>query len=160
MGGVGIHARATVIEGFRAQFVVLGLVAVDLAQPVLGAVLGQPRRGTGVPDVGRVAGRVSGRVRGGDPSGSFLFRPVLGGRLAKKLILILPGAPSAVDVELDAVVVGIRRFAQGLEQVGVEVGYSGILVSNTVKPSGRAPSALVVAPPWSLRRTSPNEGAG
>ena len=92
-------------------------------------MLGQPRRGIEGPDVDRVPGHVSGRVRGGDPSGSFLFRPVLGDRLAKELILVLRGAPSAVDVELDAVVSGIRRrFAQGLEQVGVEVGDAGILV--------------------------------
>ena len=127
--GVGIHGRATTIDRLGAQFVVPGLVAVDLAQPVLGAVLRQPRRGIEGPDVDRVPGHVSGRVRGGDPSGSFLFRAVLGDRLAKKLILVLRGAPSAVDVELDAVVSGIRRrFAQGLEQIGVEVGYAGILV--------------------------------
>ena len=55
--------------------------------------------------------------------------PVLGDRLAKQLILVLRGAPSAVDVELDAVVGGIRRrFAQGLEQIGVEIGHAGILV--------------------------------
>jgi hypothetical protein len=78
------------------------------------------------PEVPR---HVSGRVRCGDPSGSFLFRAVLRDRLAKKLILVLRGAPAAVDVELDAVVSGIRRrFAQGLEQIGVEVGYAGILV--------------------------------
>jgi hypothetical protein len=150
-----------VIDGFGAQFVVPGLVAVDLAQPVLGAVFGQPRRGIGVPDVDRVSGHVRRRVRSGDPSGSFLFRAVLGDRLAKKLILVLGGAPSAVDVEVDAVVSGIcRRFAQGPEQIGVEVGYAGILVINTATPSGRAPSASVVVPPWSPRRTSLNEGAG
>jgi hypothetical protein len=42
---VGIHRRATVIDGFGAEFVIHGFVAVDLAQPVLGAVFGQPRRG-------------------------------------------------------------------------------------------------------------------
>ena len=51
---VGVHGRATVIDGFGAQFVVPGFVAVDLAQPVLGAVFGQPRRGIGGPDVDRV----------------------------------------------------------------------------------------------------------
>jgi hypothetical protein len=82
-----------------------------------------------VPDVDRVSGHVRRRVRSGDPSSSFLFRAVLGDRLAKKLILIPGGAPSAVDGEVDAVVSGIcRRFAQGPEQIGVEVGYAGILV--------------------------------
>jgi hypothetical protein len=72
---------------------------------------------------------VSRRVRGGDPSGSFLFGSVLGNRLTKKLILVLRGTPATVDEELDPVVSGIRRrFAQGLEQIGVEVGYAGILV--------------------------------
>ena len=65
--------RATVIDGFRAQFVVPGLVAVDLAQPVRGAVLGQPRRGIGGPDVDRVPRHVSRRVGGGHPSGGFRF---------------------------------------------------------------------------------------
>ena len=55
--------------------------------------------------------------------------PYFGDRLTKQLILVLRGAPAAADVELDAVVSGIRRrFAQGLEQIGVEVGYAGILV--------------------------------
>ena len=62
-----------VIAGFGAQFVVPGLVAVDPAQPVRGAVLGQPRRGIGRPDVDRVPRHVGGGVGGGDPAGSFLF---------------------------------------------------------------------------------------
>ena len=65
--------RATVIDGFGAQFVVPGFVAVDLAQPVLGAVLGQPRCGIGGPNVDRVPRHVSRRVGGGHPSGGFLF---------------------------------------------------------------------------------------
>ena len=60
-------------DGLRAQFVVPGLVAVDLAQPVLGAVLGQPRGGIGGPDVDRVPRHVSRRVGGGHPPGGFLF---------------------------------------------------------------------------------------
>jgi len=66
-----------------------GLVAVDLAEPVLGAVLRQPRCGIEEPDVDRVPGYVSGRIHRGDPSGSFLFRPIHGDRLAKELILVL-----------------------------------------------------------------------
>ena len=123
MRGVGVHARATVIDGLGAQLVVPGLVAVDLAQSVLGAVLGQPRRGIGVPDVDRVPRHVRRRVRGGDPSGGFLFRAVLRDRLTKKLILVLRGTPATVDEELDAVVRGIRcGSTQGTEQIGVEVG--------------------------------------
>jgi hypothetical protein len=46
----------------------------------------------------------------------------------EELILVLRGTPAAVDVELDAAVSGIRRcFAQGLEQIGVEVSDAGIL---------------------------------
>src|SRR5215210_2051196 len=73
---VGVHGRATVIAGFGAQFVVPGFVAVGLAQPVFGAVLKQPCRGTGGPNVDRVPRHVSRRVGGGHPSGSFLFRAV------------------------------------------------------------------------------------
>ena len=92
-------------------------------------MLRQPRRGIEGPDVDRVPGHVSGRVRGGDPSGSFLLRAVLRDRLAKKLILVLRGAPAVVDIELDAVGGGIRhRFAQGPEQIKVEVDYAGIMV--------------------------------
>jgi hypothetical protein len=126
---VGVHGRATAIDGLGAQFVMPRFVAVDLAQPVLGAVLGQPRSGIGVPDVDRVPRHVRRRVRCGHPSGSFLFRAVLRDRLTKKLILVLRGTPATADVELDAVVSGIRRrFAQGLEQIRVELGYTGILV--------------------------------
>ena len=69
------------IDGFGAQFVVPGLVAVDLAQPVPGAVLGQPRGGIGAPDVDRVPRHVSRRAGGGHPAGGFLFRAVLQDRL-------------------------------------------------------------------------------
>ncbi|GAA2078557.1 KUP/HAK/KT family potassium transporter [Actinomadura alba] len=37
------------IDRFGAQLVVPGFVLVDLAQPVLGTVLGQPRRRIGAP---------------------------------------------------------------------------------------------------------------
>ncbi len=117
------------IDRLGAQFKVPGFVAVDLAKPVVSAVLGQPFRCIGGPDVDRVPGHVSGRVRGGDPSGSLPFRAVLEDRLTKKLILVLPGAPAAVEVELDAVVSGIGRgFTKSPEQIGVEVGQAGILV--------------------------------
>ena len=87
-------------------------------------------RGIGVPDVDRVPRHVRRGVRCGHPSGSFLSRgSLVGDHLTKKLILALRGTPAAVDVELDAVVSGIRRrFAQGLEQIGVELGYAGISV--------------------------------
>jgi hypothetical protein len=51
---VGIHGRAAVIDGFRAQLEVPGFVAVDLAEPVVGAAPGQPCRGIGTPDVDRI----------------------------------------------------------------------------------------------------------
>jgi hypothetical protein len=70
---VGVHGRAAVIDGVGAQLVVPGFVAVDLAQPVLGAVLGQPRRGIGVPDVDRVPRHVRRGAGSGHPSGGFLF---------------------------------------------------------------------------------------
>ena len=73
VGRVGIRGRATVIGGFAAQFVVPRLVGVDPAQRVRGAMLRQPRRGTGGPDVDRVPRHVSRRAGGGHPSAGFLF---------------------------------------------------------------------------------------
>jgi hypothetical protein len=88
-------------------------------------MFGQPRRRTGVPDVDRVPLHVRRRRRGGHPAGGRVFRPVLGDRLAKKLILVLRRTPAAIDVELDAVVRGIRcSLAQGPEQFWIEVGHS------------------------------------
>ena len=113
------------MDGFGAQFVVPGLVAVDLAQPVRGAVLGQPRRGIGVPDVDRVPRHVRRCVRRGHPPGGFLLGAILGDGLTKQLLLVLRGTPAPVDEELDAVVRGITcSLAQGTEQIGVEVGHT------------------------------------
>ena len=117
------------IDRFGTQFVVPGFVAVDLAQPVLGAMFGQPRCGIEVPNVDRVPRHVRRRVRGGDPLGSFLFRAILGDGLAKQLILVIRGTPATIDEELDAVVRSIScSLAQGTEQIGVEVGYTRNLV--------------------------------
>jgi hypothetical protein len=117
-----------VIDRFRAQFVVPGFVAVDLTEPVLGAVPGQPRRGIG-PNVDRVPRDVSRRLRGGHPPGGFLFGSVLGNRLPKKLILVLRGTPATIDVELDPVVRGIGcSLAQGTEESWIKVGYTRNLV--------------------------------
>ena len=96
---------------------------------VLGAVLGQPRRGIDVPNVDRVPRHVRRRVRGGDPSGGFLFRAVLGDRLAKQLILVFWGTPATIDVELDPVVRCICcSLAQGTEESWIKVGYTWIFV--------------------------------
>jgi hypothetical protein len=117
-----------VIDGFRAQFVVPGFVAVDLAEPVLGAVPGQPRRGIG-PHVDRVPRHVSRRLRRGDPPGGFLFGSVLGNRLTKKLILVLRRTPATIDEELDPLVRGIGcSLAQGTEESWIKVGYARNLV--------------------------------
>ena len=127
--GSAYIGRATVIDGVGAQLVVPGLVAVDLAQPVRGAVLGQPRCGIGGPDVDRVPRHVSGRGGGGHPAGSFLLRAVLRDRLAEELLLVRRGTPAAVDEELDPVVRGIGRGpAQGTEESWIEVGDTRDLV--------------------------------
>ena len=156
------------IDGFGAQFVVPGFVAVDLAQPVLGAVLGQPRRGLEGPDVDRVPRHVRRRVRGGHPPGGFLFGSVLRDRLTKKLILVLRGTPAAVDGELDPVVRGISRsLAQGTEQIGVEVGYTRNLVIKDRRAVGDGAVSLAKRttvldwrrPRCSLRRTSMGDAA-
>ncbi len=111
-----------------AQFVVPGLVAIDLAQSVCGAVCGQPRRSIGT-EVDRIAGHVRRSVRGGDPSGGPLRRAVLRYRCAKQPVLVFPRTPATVDVELDALVACLGRCgAQGRDQIGREVGYAGILV--------------------------------
>ena len=124
-------------DGLGAQFVVPGFVAVDLAQPVRGAVLGQPRRGIGVPDVDRVPRHMSRRLRGGHPPGGFLFGSVLGNRVTKKLILVLRGTPTAIDEELDPVVCGIHcSLAQGTEESWVKVGYTRNLVSKDRRAVG------------------------
>ena len=118
---VGVDGRAALLDGCGPQLVVPRLVAVDLAQPVPGAVLGQPRRGLGGPEVDRVPRHVSGPVGGGHPPGGLRFGAVLRDRPVEELLLVLRGAPAAVDVELDAVVRGIGcRPAQGAEQIGVE----------------------------------------
>jgi hypothetical protein len=120
--GVGIRGRAPGIDGFGAQFVVPGLVAVDLAQPVRGAVFCQPRCGIGGGDVDRVAGHVSGRLRTGHPPGSLLFGAVLGDRLTKKLTLVLRRTPAAIHEELYTVVRGSRSsLAQGPEESWIKV---------------------------------------
>ena len=117
------------IDGFGTQFVVPRFVAVDLAQPVFGAVLGQPRRRIGVPDVDRVPRHVSRRLRSGYPPGGFLCGSVLGNCLTNKPILVLRRTPATGDDELDPVVGGIGCSpAQGTEQIRVEVGYTRNLV--------------------------------
>lgn len=123
------------IDGFGAQFVVPRFVAVDLAQPVLGAVLGQPPCGVGVLDVDRVPRHVSRRLRGGHPPGGFHFGSVLGDGLASQLVLVLRGTPATIDEEPDPVVRGMScSSAQGTEQIRVEVGDT----RNLVIEDGRA----------------------
>ena len=121
--GVGVHRGATVIDGLGAQFVVPRLVAVDLAEPVFGAVLGQPLRRIGAPNVDCVPRDVGRRLRGGHPAGGLLGGPVLGNGFTKKLTLVLGGTPAAVDEDLDPGVRGIGRcLAQGTEESWIEVG--------------------------------------
>ena len=134
-------------DGFGAQFEVPGFVAVDLAQPVPGAVLGQPRRGIGGPDVDRVSRHVSRRLRGGHPPGGFLFGSVLGDRLTKKLLLVLRGTPATIDEELDPVVRGIScSLAQGTEQIRVEVGYTRNLLIKDRHAVGNGAVSLAKPP--------------
>src|SRR3954462_11331496 len=97
-----------------------GLVAVDLAQAVRRAVIGEPGRGSGGTDVDRVPRHVRRRVRRCDPPRRCMFGSVLGNRLTKKLVLVLPRTPAAVDEELDAVVSGVRGSSlQGTEQIRI-----------------------------------------
>src|SRR5262245_39412213 len=127
--GIGVHGRAPVVDGSRPQLVVPGLVAVDLAQAVRGAVLGQPLCGIGAADVDRMSGYVGRRLGGGDPSRGFLFRAVLQDRLPEEPLLVRGGTPAAVDEEHDPVIRGNRGcLAQGAEERRVERGNSWNLV--------------------------------
>ena len=138
-----MHARATAFDRLGAQLVVPGLVAVDPAQPIPGAVLGQPRRGSEVLDVDRVPRHVSRRLRGGHPPGGFLFGSVLGNRLTQKLILVLRGTPAAVDVEHDPVARGSSCSpAHGVEQSRVKVGDTWNLVIEDRRPAGNGTGSL------------------
>ena len=106
-----------------------GLVPIDLTQPKLGAVLGQPRRGVDRPDVDRVARHVCRRAGSRHPAGSFPFRPVLQDRLMEQVLLVLRRTPAAVDDEPDALVCGSRCSpAQGMEERRMEVADTGNLV--------------------------------
>jgi len=66
-----------------------------------------------------------------------MFGSVLGNRLTKKLVLVLPRTPAAVDEELDAVVSGVRGSSlQGTEQIRIYVAYSRKLVVENRGPVG------------------------
>jgi len=124
--------RATTIDRLEAQFVVPGLVAIDLAQSVPGAVFGQPRPGIDGPDVDSVAGHVSRRVRGGDPSGSFLCRPVFRDGPAKELILVLrERQPLLTENSMPSSAAAVAASRRARSRSGVEVGYAGIPVIQT-----------------------------
>ena len=131
------------IDGFGAKFVVPGFVAVDLAQPVFGAVAGQPRGGIGGPDVDRVPRHVRRGLRGGHPTGGFLCGSVLGNRLTKKLILVLRGTPATIDEELDPVDRGIScSLAQGTEESWIKLGYARNLVIKDRRAVGNGTVSL------------------
>ena len=152
--GVGVHGRAAVIDGLGAQLVVPGLVAVDLAQPVRGAVLGQPRRGIGGPDVDRVPRHVRGRARGWPPSGRL---PLLSRTSRPPRGAAAPGTPGNASRCRRRT---RRRRPRHRSRLGAghraesesRLATPGISSSKTVVPSGTAPSASPSAPRCSLRR--------
>src|SRR4051794_2706508 len=83
VGWVGVHGRSAVIDGVGAALEVPRLVGVDLAEPVTGAVLGQPCGGTRGPDVDCVPRHVRRRLGTGHPAGCGVFRAVLRNRLTQ-----------------------------------------------------------------------------
>lgn len=91
------------VDRFIAELVVPRFIGVHLAQPVPGAVLGQPGHGVGVRDVDRLPGYVRRCLGSGDPSGGFLFGPVPRDGLTKEPSLVFRGAPAAFDEERDLV---------------------------------------------------------
>jgi hypothetical protein len=149
---VCVHGRATVTDDLEAQFVVPGFVAIDLAQPVVGAVLGQPRCGIGAPDVDRVPRHVRRRGGGGHPSGGSSSEPYFETACwsscswysgERQPLSTKSSTPSS------AASVAARRRAP--RSAGSSLSTPGISSSKTVVPSGTAPSASPSAPRCSLR---------
>ena len=95
--------KSVTVDCSDAQLEVPGFVAVHLAQPVGGAVPGQPSGGVGVGEIDRVAGHVGGGLRGRDPAGGLRRGSVGRDRVVEQSLLVRGGAPAAVDDELDAV---------------------------------------------------------
>ena len=59
------------------------------------------------------------------------------------MFLVLGGTPAAVDDELDPVVCGIScSLSQGIEQIGVEVGYTRNLVIEDRRAVGDGTACL------------------
>ena len=71
----------------------------------------------------------------------------------EELLLVLPGTPATVDVEVDPVACGIGcRLAQGPEQIGVEVGDTRNLVVEDRRVVGDGTVSLTKR---TTRRTAP-----
>ncbi len=112
--------------GIGAKLVVPGFVPIDLAEPVCGAVSGQPRRGPGRADVDRISRYVGGRVRRRHPPRRRAGRAVLRHRLPAQPLLVCRRAPAAVDHDLDPVPGGVLRGPeQRPAQVRIEPGHGG-----------------------------------
>ena len=141
------------VDGFGAQLVVPGLVAVDLAQPVLGAVLGQPRRGPGGPDVDRVPRHVRGRVgvatqRAASSSEPYFETASRSSRSwyagERQPLLTWNSTPSSAA--------SVAAWRRAPRRAGSSLATPGTSSSKTVVPSGTAPSASPSAPRCSPRR--------
>jgi len=100
-----------------------GLVAIDLAQAVMGTVLGEPRPSTSGTDVDGIAGHVRGPVRSGHPPGRNLARTMSRDRLIEEAGLVLPRSPPTGDEELDPTVTcSIGGVPQRAEKRWIEIG--------------------------------------
>ena len=142
------------IDGFGAQFVVPGFVAVDLAQPVRGAVLGQPRRGIGRARCRPRPPTREQTCRGWPPSGrlplpSRTSRPPRGA--------VAPGTPGNAShcrrrTRPRRPRHRLRPGAGHRAEPESRLATPGISSSKTVVPSGTAPSASPSAPRCSPRR--------
>ncbi len=152
---VGVHGRAAVIDGFGAQLVVPGFVAVDLAQPVRGAVLrtATPWRRTGPmstasPDTwADVLGVATQRAASAsEPYFETASRSSCSWYAGERQPLSTTNStPSS------AASVAARRRAP--RSAGSRLATPGTSSSKTVVPSGTAPSASPSAP-----RCSPPHG--
>ena len=119
---IAIGRRAAARGGLRTQLEVPGLVAVDPAERVRGAVPRQPIAAVGRAEVDGVARDVGGGGGCGRPPRRRPLGSVRRDRLAQQMLLVRRRAPAAVHHERDAVARGVRRGPpEGREQGRVEV---------------------------------------
>ena len=135
------------IDGSGAQLVVPRFVAIDLAEPVRGAVpdshvvASDRPMSTAVPDSW-------GTCRAPPPTGRPSGRAVVRHGLTEQLLLVRAGPPAAVDEERDpAPSASVAAWRRARSRAGSSLDTAGYSLSKTVTPSGTTPSDV----PWRRR---------